>query len=95
MKGACLMEDLFQRLTHNLLEKNDHLSYGQARTMVELLWEDFESSRAKAGREYKGQDVTEKIVKQWIDYYGPVLHDFMMNNPKYKGYFGDDRSIKH
>ncbi|MFD2442425.1 YfhJ family protein [Bacillus sp. CGMCC 1.16607] len=56
----------------------------QARTWVELLWEDFESTHAKAGREYLGPEMTEKIVRQWIQYYGEKLHEFVANNPKYK-----------
>jgi hypothetical protein len=72
------------KLTDLLLEKNQHLTEAQARTWVELLWEDFEATYAKAGREYKGPEMTERIVRQWIDYYGGKLHEFVANNPKYK-----------
>lgn len=54
------MEQYFERLTDRLLEVNPSLTYEKARTWVELLWEDFESSYAKAGYQYKGKDMTEK-----------------------------------
>ncbi|WP_082234832.1 YfhJ family protein [Halobacillus massiliensis] len=78
------MEDIFKRLAEDLYQRNDHLTIDQARTWVELLWEDFESTRAKAGHEYKGKQVTEQIVSQWIEFYGPKLHEYAATNPKYK-----------
>ena len=80
------MNEYQEKLTEMLLSKNDQLSYNQARTWVELLWEDFETTYAKAGREYKGSEMTERIVKQWIDNYGEKLHEFAAANPKYKHY---------
>lgn len=61
------MNEYFERLTNYLLEKNDSLAYAQARTWVELLWEDFETTYARAGYSYKGKEMTEKVVRQWID----------------------------
>lgn len=78
------MKEYQQKLVDLLLQKNDKLSFEQAQTWVELLWDDFETTRAKAGREYKGSEMTEKIVRQWIENYGEKLHEFMANNPKYK-----------
>lgn len=80
------MNDYHERLTKGLLEKNDQLSYNQALTWVELLWDDIETTSAKAGREYQGSEMTERIVQQWIDHYGSRLHDFVASNPKYKHY---------
>ncbi|PTL39279.1 YfhJ family protein [Alkalicoccus saliphilus] len=87
MEGEFNVEDYISRLTDRLLEKNSSLSYAEARTWVELLWEDFEATYAKAGYEYKGKETTEKIVIQWIDNYGPELHEMIRNNPKYKKWF--------
>ena len=56
------MNEYFEKLTKILLQKNDQLSYGQARSWVESLWEDFEATGARAGREYRGKEETEKIV---------------------------------
>ncbi|UII56642.1 YfhJ family protein [Cytobacillus spongiae] len=70
-----------------LLDKNRDLTYEQARTWVELLWEDFEATYAKAGRQYRGKELTERIVRQWIEQYGDKLHDFVERNPKYQKYF--------
>jgi hypothetical protein len=82
-------------LTQLLLEKNNRLTELQARTCVELLWEDFESTYAKAGREYKGPEMTERVVRRWIENYGENLHDFIANNPKYKHLLGNSDQLLH
>lgn len=84
------MNDYQQKLVQYLLEKNDKLSANQAQTWVELLWDDFETTRAKAGREYIGPEMTERIVRQWIENYGEKLHEFLATNPKYKHLFEDN-----
>ncbi|WP_066070007.1 YfhJ family protein [Neobacillus soli] len=86
------MNDYHERLTKQLLSKNNQLSYSQARTWVELLWEDFETTYAKAGREYKGSEIAERIVKQWIESYGDKLHEFAAKNPKYKQYLNQEKN---
>ncbi|SEH92606.1 WVELL protein [Halobacillus karajensis] len=78
------MNEIYQCLAEKLYEKNPMLTIEEATTWVELLWEDFESTRAKAGHDYQGKKVTEQIVTQWINHYGPKLHDFVATNPKYK-----------
>ncbi|WP_147804126.1 YfhJ family protein [Alkalicoccus halolimnae] len=85
------MQDYMERLTNRLLEQNDQLSYAEARTWVELLWEDFEATYAKAGYEYKGKEMTEKVIQQWIDNYGPKLHETLKDNPRYKKWFDQKR----
>ncbi|WP_174732865.1 YfhJ family protein [Mesobacillus harenae] len=84
------MNDYHEKLASLLLEQNEHISYNQARTWVELLWEDFESTYAKAGREFKGSEMTEKVVRQWIQQYGGQLHEFIAKNPKYKHFLEQD-----
>jgi hypothetical protein len=84
-----------EKLMEILLEKNKQLTEVQARTWVELLWEDFESTYAKAGREYKGPEMTERIVRQWIESYGDKLNDILANNPKYKHLLNNDDSLLH
>ncbi|MEY2195105.1 YfhJ family protein [Neobacillus sp. BF23-41] len=86
------MNDYHERLTKLLLAKNDQLSNNQARTWVELLWDDFETTYAKAGREYMGSEVAERIVKQWIENYGDKLHEFAATNSKYKDYLNQDKN---
>jgi hypothetical protein len=86
------MNDYHESLTKMLLDKNNQLSYNQARTWVELLWDDFETTYAKAGRQYKGSEMAERIVRQWIDNYGDKLHEFVATNPKYKDYFNQDKN---
>jgi hypothetical protein len=89
------MEIYFERLTDELLSKNTSLSYAQARIWVELLWEDFESTGAKAGREYRGKEVTEQVVRQIITHYGDKLHEFIATNPKYSHLLNNDDYLKH
>ncbi|OMP68148.1 YfhJ family protein [Domibacillus epiphyticus] len=89
------MEETFQKLTERLLATNSHLSVARARTWVELLWEDFETTYAKAGYEYKGKEATEKIVAKWIDQYGRHLHEFAARNKKYKHLLDDSDDVTH
>ncbi|MGM0877013.1 MAG: YfhJ family protein [Bacillota bacterium] len=89
------MEIYFERLTNELLSKNTSLSYAQARTWVELLWEDFESTQAKAGRKYRVQEMTEQVVRQLISNYGERLHEFIATNPKYSHMLNNDDHLKH
>ncbi|HWJ78506.1 MAG TPA: YfhJ family protein [Niallia sp.] len=84
-----------KKLVDRLLELNAHISVGQAQVWVELLWEDFESTYAKAGREYQGEQVTEKVVSQWIENYGGRLHEFVAENPKYKDFLADNKKKLH
>jgi hypothetical protein len=86
------MNDYQERLAKLLLAKNDQLTINQARTWVELLWDDFETTQAKAGREYLGSETTERIVKQWIESYGAKLHEFVATNPKYKDFFKQEKN---
>lgn len=85
------MKEYQQKLVELLLEKNEQLSVHQAQTWVELLWDDFETTRAKAGREYKGSEMTEKIVRQLIENHGSKLHEFFATNPKYSHLFEDKK----
>ncbi|MBM7693606.1 hypothetical protein JOC77_003050 [Peribacillus deserti] len=87
------MNNYIEVLTNLLLEKNQKLSSARAKTWVELLWEDFEATYAKAGHEYRGSEMTEKYVRQFIESYGENLHDFMANNPKYKHLLDSEDSV--
>lgn len=89
------MNDYQERLTKLLLDRNDFLSSAQARIWVELLWDDFETTYAKAGKPYQGNEMTEKVVKQWIEQYGEKLHEFVAQNPKYKDYLVQDKNTLH
>lgn len=89
------MEAMFQSLTERLLEKNSQLSAARARTWVELLWEDFETTYAKAGYEYKGAEMAEKMVAQLIESYGDRLHEFAARNPKYAHLLNDSTDVNH
>lgn len=78
------MENIFERLTNLMLESNKHLTPEMARSWVEALWEDFETTNAKAGGEYRGKELTERVVAQWIKNIGPRLHEFASKNEKFK-----------
>lgn len=77
------MQQQIEQLIQELAAKNESLSVAKARVWIELLWSDFESSYAKAGYDYKGSEVTEKVIRQWIESYGERIHEFAGNNPKY------------
>jgi len=83
------MNEYQEELTEMLINKNNKLSYNQARIWVELLWDDFETTYAKAGWEYKGSEMAGRIVKQWIENYGDKLHEFVATNPKYKQFLSE------
>ncbi|ASF38565.1 MULTISPECIES: YfhJ family protein [Halobacillus] len=87
------MNEIFERLADQLYYKNGHMTIEEARTWVELLWEDFDSTRAKAGYDYQGKQVTEQIVTRWIENYGPKLHEYVATNPKYQELFEKKRRM--
>ncbi|WP_198508856.1 YfhJ family protein [Bacillus sp. FJAT-44742] len=88
------MKETYERLTNYLLEKNDNISSAQARTWVEHLWEDFETTRARAGRKYQGKEMTEQIVMKWLEQYGAYLHKYEATNQKFNHLTEDDH-LKH
>lgn len=77
------MNETIDQLVMELLEKNPNLSEEKARTWIELLVSDFEASYAKAGYDYQGTAVVEKVIRQWISSYGDKIHEFAGTNPKY------------
>lgn len=83
------MNDIFERLASQLLEINDNFTYGQARAVVELLWEDIESTYAKVGK-YNGQELTEKTVKTWITNYGATLHETVKTSSRFRSVMKDN-----
>jgi hypothetical protein len=89
------MNEYVERLTKMLLEYNDTLAYNQAKTWIELLWDDFETTSAKAGQPYMGAEMTERIVTGWIKRYGSELHEFVASNPKYAHLLNSDDYLKH
>ncbi|WP_459502217.1 YfhJ family protein [Bacillus sp. C1] len=88
------MNDKYEVLTKELLEKNSFLSYSQARAWIELLWEDFQVTYAKSGR-YQNEEMTEQIVRTWINNHGERLHEIRTNNPKYSHLINQDDHVKH
>ena len=89
------MQEKIDQLIEELASKNNLFTIARARVWIELLWSDFESSYAKAGYEYKGSEVTEKVIRQWIDSYGDRIHEFAGNNPKYAHLLKEDDDTVH
>lgn len=83
------MKEVIEQLTIELQEKNHTITEDKARIWIELLVSDFESSYAKAGYDYQGTEVVEKVVRQWIDSYGENIHEFAASNPKYAHLLND------
>jgi hypothetical protein len=90
-----VINDIHERLTNELLMMNDSLSYAQARTWIELLWEDFETTQAKAGYPYRGFTIKENIVRGWIKNYGPKLHEFVTKNTRFSQILNTDNHLMH
>lgn len=84
------MNETIDQLILELREKNPNLSEEKARTWIELLVSDFEASYAKAGYDYQGTAVVEKVIRQWISSYGDKIHEFAGTNPKYAHLINDE-----
>lgn len=77
------MKETIDQLVTELQDKNPNLTEEKARVWIELLVSDFEASYAKAGYDYQGTAVVEKVIRQWIESYGDNIHEFAGSNPKY------------
>lgn len=77
------LEATIAELTAELVAVSGKISEAKARTWIELLWSDFESTYAKAGYDYKGAEMTERYIRQFIQSYGPNIDAFAGRNPKY------------
>ncbi|HCN58691.1 MAG TPA: hypothetical protein DIS82_11065 [Exiguobacterium sp.] len=82
-------------LAEELQEVNETLTPLEALTWVEVLWEDFEATLAKAGEKYQGEAVAVRFVRQQIKQHGSMLHRFNTTNEKFKHLMigRDDQSI--
>lgn len=89
------MKKYQDELVEMLLKQNNSLSVARARSWVELMWEDFETTYAKSGREYLGEKETKRIVEQWVLHYGHRLHDLANVNKKYAHLLDDEEDVKH
>lgn len=88
------MNDIIEKLTNELLEKNSMLSSSQARAWIELLWEDFQATYAKTGS-YQGEEMTGNVVRAWIQNHGARLHEVRTSNPKYAHLINREDHLKH
>jgi len=82
-------------LAEELQEVNETLTPLEALTWVEVLWEDFEATLAKAGEKYQGEAVAVRFVRHQIKQHGSMLHRFNTTNEKFKHLMigRDDQSI--
>lgn len=72
-----------ERLALELKAVNEVLTPAEALTWIEVLWEDFEATRARAGEKYQGEAVAVHYVEQQIKQHGAVLHRFNTTNEKF------------
>lgn len=91
------MNDYQNKLTSLLLEKNENISYWQAKIWVEFLWNDIEMSYEPPNRAFDLHriKITEKTVRQWIEQYGMTLHEFVHNHPKYDRFVYVSKKLLH
>ncbi len=86
---------IIEELTQELVNKNPNLTVGKAKTWIELLWSDFETTYAKAGYPYRGFEYTQRIIRQWIESYGDKIHEFAGRNPKYAKFLEESDDQAH
>ena len=84
------MKELQEELIVALIAKNNHFNYNQARTWVELMWDDISTNYAKAAFTQLSEDRVASIIRSWIDGHGERLHEFIAKNPLYKHLLIDD-----
>jgi hypothetical protein len=82
--------DLTERLAVRLMEGNDQLSAHKARTWIELMASDIESSYAKAGYGMMEEEQVAQMILRWIDAYGSRLDEFVASNPRIRELLGED-----
>ncbi len=73
-----------EQLAGELQAVNPVLTPIEALTWVEVLWEDFEATLARAGEKYQGEAVAVRFVEQQIKQHGAMLHRFNTSNEKFK-----------
>lgn len=73
-----------EQLARELQAVNPVLTPIEALTWVEVLWEDFEATLARAGEKYQGEAVAVRFVEQQIKQHGAMLHRFNTSNEKFK-----------
>ena len=82
--------DMTERLAARLMENNDQLSAHSARTWIELMVSDIESSYAKAGYGLMDEEQSAQMILRWIDAYGGRLDEFVASNPRIRELLGED-----
>lgn len=73
----------YEQLALVLREQNDVLTMDEALTWVEVLWEDFETTLARAGEKYPGEATVERYVRSQIAASGSHLHLYQTTNEKF------------
>lgn len=95
-RGVNELNDYQNKLTNFLLEKNDHISYWQAKIWVEFLWYDIEMSLPPNKLSDLQQiRATEKVIREWINQYGMTLHEFVHEHPKYDRFVHVSKKLTH
>lgn len=88
------MKQIQEQLIIELIAKNPNFNYNQARTWVELMWDDISTNYAKAAFTQLSDDRVAGIIRSWIEGHGERLHEFIAKNPLYK-HLMDDDTIMH
>lgn len=88
------MNDYQKRLTNLLLEKNNYISYWQARTWIKVLWHEIEATYPHPNWYYQAKAV-EKVIREWILQYGDQIHELVDKQPDLKRLFTVDKKLLH
>jgi len=85
--------DLIEQLAVRLMKGNDQLSAHKARTWIELMVSDIESSYAKAGYGMMEEKQVSQMILRWIDAYGSRLDEFVASNPRIGKLLGEEGTL--
>ncbi|WP_244093878.1 YfhJ family protein [Jeotgalibacillus sp. R-1-5s-1] len=88
------MDHQRDELIQLLRSKDTNISYEKAGMLIDLLKEDFEATYAKAGYEYQGQEMAQRVVEQWIQSYGGRIHEIAAMNERYAAILSGDDDVK-
>lgn len=82
-----------EELILQLIAQEPSLTYHQARTWIELMWDDIATTHAKALFSVMEDEKIASIIRHWIKGHGDHLKDFIATNPLYKHLLEDDTII--
>ena len=88
------MNDIYEALTKELLDKMTNFLTRKLVRGLNYCGKIFKQLMQKSGR-YQGEEMTEQVVRSWINNHGGRLHEMRTNNPKYSHLINQEDHLKH